>query len=617
MRVVATGEDAGLLYLAMAYVDGVDLRTLLREEGPLPPERALAMLAGVADALDAAHAAGLVHRDVTPGNVLVGRVDGQEGTYLADFGLARHASTPTSLTGERSFVGTIDYIAPEQIRGDPLDGSADQYALACVLFASLTGSPPFVRDTDVATVFAHLNERPPPASSQVPDLPPRLDAVLARGLAKEPAGRHADCRALLAAAEAALRGPPAAGGRVRIAALVGVATVLVWSRRPRRSPCWPGTRTPSGQRSPARPRRPRRPPPIRPARRRPRRTRRRRRRPDRSDGAAALRLDAGGVALIDVAARRVVAQAPLPGASATSRSRGRGMGAAAGRAAARAARPGDGRRRGVRRPAVRAGWPGRVAHGPVGERGRRRAAGAGRCRAAAASARGSPWTERAGETGGLAVGAGSLWLGRGGVVLRVDPASGRVLHRFRAPLDADRLAFGGGMLWVASSADGRLAEIDPATNAVVARPKLHGYVTDLAVADGAAWVTVTPEDRVYRLDPDDGSVQGALPAGPGPESVALVGGALLVANGREGTLARIDLSSGAREPLHDRLEPGAGARRRRSAVVASVPSAAPLPALADGNEVRVSIPGDDLLLTPRPPSPRSTCSSRTRRACAS
>jgi len=208
--IIATGEDAGLLYIAMAYVDGVDLRTLLRDQGPLPPDRALSLLEGIAGALDAAHAAGLVHRDVTPGNVLVGRLDGREGSYLADFGLARHASTPTSLTGERSFVGTIDYIAPEQIRGDPLDGSADQYALACVLYASLTGSPPFVRETDVATVFAHLNERPPPASSRVPDLPPRLDAVLARGLAKEPAGRYADCRALLAAAEAALRGPPAA-----------------------------------------------------------------------------------------------------------------------------------------------------------------------------------------------------------------------------------------------------------------------------------------------------------------------------------------------------------------------------------------------------------------------
>ena len=114
--VLATGAAAGVHYIAMGFVDGCDLRTLLREAGRLEPQRALALLAGIADALDAAHAVGLIHRDVTPGNVLVGVVDGAEIAYLTDFGLARHATTPTSLTGERSFVGTIDYIAPEQIR---------------------------------------------------------------------------------------------------------------------------------------------------------------------------------------------------------------------------------------------------------------------------------------------------------------------------------------------------------------------------------------------------------------------------------------------------------------------------------------------------------------------
>ena len=149
--------------------------------GPIEPERALALLDGIADALDAAHAIGLVHRDVTPGNILIGTVDGTETAYLGDFGLARHASTPTSLTGERSFVGTIDYIAPEQIRGDPLDGRADQYSLACVLYECLAGAQPFARDSDVATVFAHLNERPPSVVAAAPDLPPALDAVLVRG----------------------------------------------------------------------------------------------------------------------------------------------------------------------------------------------------------------------------------------------------------------------------------------------------------------------------------------------------------------------------------------------------------------------------------------------------
>ena len=501
--VVATGEDDGLLYIAMAYVDGVDLRTLLRDEGPLPPDRALALLAGIAGALDAAHAAGLVHRDVTPGNVLVGRLDGREGSYLADFGLARHASTPTSLTGERSFVGTIDYIAPEQIRGDPLDGAADQYALACVLFACLTGAPPFVRETDVATVFAHLNERPPTVSSLAPELPPALDPVLARGLAKEPGARHADCRTLIAAAEAAQHGPPAGRHRVRTAVVAGAAALVALGAGRRRSPC--------GRRQRPRPRH---------VRRRAERVRAEPARANRcGDGHGAaddgrpeapplLHLDAGGVALLDVAERRVVAQTTLPGVVAD-------VAVVAGAPwallpeASRLVRldPSTGDvESSVDLPFAPGSWPPRVP--PCGSP---RTAGRGSCgwtRPAVASARGCPSTSARGgrrprRRRRVAV-ARAWW-----AVLRVDPASGRVVHRFRTPLDADRLAFGGGALWVASSGDGQLFEIDAATNAIVARPKLHGYVTDLAVADGSAWVTVTPEDLVYRLNPDDGSVQGA------------------------------------------------------------------------------------------------------------
>ena len=225
--IVATGEEAGVLYIAMAYVEGGDLRMLIREGGPLEPRRAVALLTSIADALDAAHAVELIHRDVTPGNILVGTVDGHERAYLGDFGLARHATTPTSLTGERSFVGTIDYIAPEQIRGDQLDGRADQYSLACVLYECLSGQQPFARDTDVATVFAHLNERPPSLTSAAPDLPPALDGVLARGLAKDPAARYADCTALLAATRAALDGKGGRGHGRRIAAIAGAGAVLV------------------------------------------------------------------------------------------------------------------------------------------------------------------------------------------------------------------------------------------------------------------------------------------------------------------------------------------------------------------------------------------------------
>ena len=130
VRVLATGEDGGHLYLAMELIDGSDLRRLLQERGRLERERTIALIEQVAGALDTAHRAGLVHRDVKPGNILVA----EERAYICDFGIARHVSSVASLTGDRGFVGTIDYVAPEQIEGGTIDGRADQYSLGCVLY---------------------------------------------------------------------------------------------------------------------------------------------------------------------------------------------------------------------------------------------------------------------------------------------------------------------------------------------------------------------------------------------------------------------------------------------------------------------------------------------------
>ena len=203
---VASGEEDGVLYLAMAYIDGHDLRELLRREGRLEPERLLGLLSQVADALDAAHAAGLVHRDVKPGNILI--EDGPEGehAYVCDFGLARHLSSPSSLTGDRGFVGTVDYIPPEQIEGGEIDGRADVYSLGCVLYECLTGARPFDRETELSVVFAHLNEPPPSLSAQGIPLPDAFDAVFATALAKAPDDRFASCGELVEAARAALQG---------------------------------------------------------------------------------------------------------------------------------------------------------------------------------------------------------------------------------------------------------------------------------------------------------------------------------------------------------------------------------------------------------------------------
>src|SRR6266700_3155861 len=203
---VAAGEHEGLLFLAMAYVEGVDLRELLRREQRLEPQRAVDLIAQVADALDAAHAAGLVHRDVKPGNILVSSNGDGERAYVCDFGLARHVSSVSSLTGERGFVGTIDYVPPEQIEGGQIDGRADVYSLGCVLFECLAGARPFDRESELSVVFAHLNEPPPLLSELRPELPDAFDGVFATALAKSPDARYSTCGELAEAARAALHG---------------------------------------------------------------------------------------------------------------------------------------------------------------------------------------------------------------------------------------------------------------------------------------------------------------------------------------------------------------------------------------------------------------------------
>ena len=160
--IYAAGEADGQLYLAMRYVEGYDLRQLIAREAPLDPDRALRLVEQVGDALDAAHERGLIHRDVKPGNVLIAGRSGREHCYLTDFGLTKQTSSISGLTGTGELVGTVEYVSPEQIRGEPVDGRADEYSLGCVLYECLTGERPFARETEVATLWAHVHEPPPP-----------------------------------------------------------------------------------------------------------------------------------------------------------------------------------------------------------------------------------------------------------------------------------------------------------------------------------------------------------------------------------------------------------------------------------------------------------------------
>jgi serine/threonine protein kinase len=169
-----------VLFIAMRFVHGGDLRGVLAREGPLPPARAAGFISPVASALDAAHRAGLVHRDIKPANILVDtRPDRPDHVYLSDFGVSKGAMTTAGLTGTGQFLGTPDYSAPEQIRGLAVDGRTDQYALACVAYQLLTGAVPFERDQGMAVLLAHVSESPPPLGSRRPDLAGPADQVLA------------------------------------------------------------------------------------------------------------------------------------------------------------------------------------------------------------------------------------------------------------------------------------------------------------------------------------------------------------------------------------------------------------------------------------------------------
>ena len=206
------GEFEGRLFIAMKYIEGTDLAQVLAEEGRLPAQRTLEVMQQLGAALDAAHEHGLIHRDVKPANALI--EDG-ERVYLTDFGLTRRVDSHRPLTQTGRAVGTAAYLAPEQIRGEPLDKRVDVYALGCVLFQCLTGQPPFQRDTDMLIMWAHVGAEPPSLSAERPDLPPRVDQVVHKALAKSRDDRYATCGELVRSFQDAVQpGSTPPGGHV-------------------------------------------------------------------------------------------------------------------------------------------------------------------------------------------------------------------------------------------------------------------------------------------------------------------------------------------------------------------------------------------------------------------
>ncbi len=278
------GEADGVLFIAMRFVEGQDVHTLINQQRPLPTDRVCDIIAQVASALDAAHAHNLVHRDVKPGNMLREATSGRahpDHIYLSDFGLSKHRlGASAALTSQGQFLGTLNYVAPEQIEGGAVDGRTDEYALACSAFEMLAGEPPFRRDETLAIMWAQLSETAPSLTSRRPDLPAAVDGVIAKALAKKQDDRYGTCLEFAAALSRACglgpgwsdpgRGVPGRGATraVRPDELAAAASAAAASaagaapRRPRRRSQPRGAQR---RRGPA----PRRPGPRWPARREP------------------------------------------------------------------------------------------------------------------------------------------------------------------------------------------------------------------------------------------------------------------------------------------------------------------------------------------------------------
>jgi tRNA A-37 threonylcarbamoyl transferase component Bud32 len=561
---VSSGEEHGVLYLAMEYVDGVDLRGLLRREGKLQPERTLALLAQVASALDAAHTAGLVHRDVKPGNILVATGPDEERAYVCDFGLARHVSSVSSLTGERGFVGTIDYVPPEQIEGGTIDGRADVYSLGCVLFECLAGERPFDRESELSVVFAHLNEPPPRLTDLRPELSDAFDNVFATALAKKPDERYSTCSELIAAATAASGGKSFVRRKLRrrrlmIAGLAVLAAGVVAGGAVLLSRASHAT---SGAQLVA-----------------PR--------------SVSLRPEA--INLIDARTQRIVdriesrAAGFANGVESIAFSKNAAWVTTMNQTLVRVSL----RTRKVTRIARLPWVPGNVATGEdsvwvvqdVGQEVIRFDDRTGKV-AGRFQIRGD---DAGSNADGVVYAEGSLWLSRGNSVVRVDPGTGNVLHRYAAP--SRYLVFADGAIWAGEPGSGRIWKIDPATNSVTQRQKLHGWLSDLAVGGGAVWAPILPEGVVYRLSEDDLSIQTSVPAGGDPERVSFGGGRLWVANTAPKTLSFIDDVSGTRQPLRSDARPTTATYHAGLVWTAAAAAPTPLPPIK-GEELRVSTPTD-------------------------
>jgi YVTN family beta-propeller protein len=538
--IYAAGEADGLIFISMRYVEDSDLKALLHN-GPLSPERALAFVSQVASALDAAHARGLVHRDVKPSNVLIAAKAGHEGSdhvYLADFGLTKRFSGKEDAgNGQEQLLGTVGYMAPEQIRGGEVDGRADVYSLGCLLYECLAGEPPFAQGSDAAVLFAHLQQEPPTL--------PGLEQVLPRALAKSPDDRYQTGRELVDAARAALGLAGKRRPRVtRLVALVGgavAAAVLLAFFLVRGN----------GSGAAAVPGRLVR---IDPA-------------ANRVTKTLAVGQDPSGIAvgagsvwltsLPDAVLWRVdpktsdttrisVGVTPFGVAVKNGASFGQptagaasaGLVFVAGSGGVTMVDPGSAKQTGTIHTddatAISSGRDGVWAVAGTADRLLDTAFGVGTVTARVPLAPAAPADEahKRNDEAGIAVGEGGVWV-LGDLVdrhlWRIDPVSGRVAAAIGLPFAPGGVAAGLGAVWVTAQLDDRVLRIDPATNRIVAAIRVGLAPWGIAAGAGGVWVANTVEGTVSRIDPSTNRVVATIPVGANPKALAVGEGSVWVA----------------------------------------------------------------------------------------